>query len=131
MLVLVWNAPQGASSVFTMGGTDPSCDVHSGYESYLCFVNRIIRRGCNQFILLPGKLSAAMIGAFKAVAGRIANSVETSYAQWTQFVVCSVLAVDRRSSAASTKSILMTLTRAVGRVKAFFMSKKVNGRNAP
>ena len=82
-------------------------------------------------MFVPNKLSAAMIGAFKAMGGRVANSAETSYAQWQQYVVCALQAIARRSRTASAKPLLVTPIRAVRRVKAFFVSQKVNGRNAP
>ena len=129
--MLVWDAPQGTPNIFTIAGAGLGSDARSVYEGYLCSVNRIILRESERFIFLPNKLSAAMIGAFKAMGGRVADSVETSYAQWQQYAVCTVQAVARRSSAASTKPMVVTPIRAVRRVKAFFVSQKVNGRNAP
>ena len=129
--MLVWDAPQGTPNIFTIAGAGLGSAARSVYEGYLCSVNRIILRESEQFIFLPNKLSAAMIGAFKAMGGRVADSVETSYAQWQQYAVCTVQAVARRSRAASTKPMVVTPIRAVRRVKAFFVSQKVNGRNAP
>jgi hypothetical protein len=114
-----------------MDGARLSGDPRSAYEGYLSSVNRIILRESERFIFLPNKLSAAMIGAFKAMGGRVADSVETSYAQRQQFAVCAMQAVARRSRATSAKPMLATPIRAVRRVKAFFVSQKVNGRNAP
>ena len=82
-----------------------SSDARSAYEGYLCSVKRM--------------------------GGRVAASVETSFAQWQQYVICTVQAVARRSRAASTKPMALTLIRAARRVNAFFVSQKVNGRNAP
>jgi hypothetical protein len=129
--MLVWDAPQGTPNIFTMDGAWLSSDARSAYKGYLCSVNRIILRESERFIFLPNKLSAAMIGAFKAMGGRVEDSVETSYAQWQQYAVCAVQAVSRRSRATSAKSMLATPIRAVRRVKAFFVAQKVNGRNAP
>ena len=88
-------------------------------------------RNHERFITLPNKLSDAMTGAFKAMGGRVANSAETRHAQWQQYAVCPAHAVVRRSLAASIKPMVVTPLRAVRRVKAFFVSQKVNGRNAP
>jgi hypothetical protein len=129
--MLVWDAPQGKPNIFTMVGRCLSGDARSGDDGYLCSVNRIIRRDSEPFTFLPNKLSAAMIGAFKAMGGRVTNSVETSYAQWQQYGVCAVRAVARRLRAAWAKPIGATPVRSVRRVKAFFVSKKVNGHNAP
>jgi len=129
--MLVWDASQGTPNIFTMAGAGLSSNACSAYEGYLCSVNRIILRESERFIFLPNKLSAAMIGAFKAMGDRVANSVETSYARWQQYLVCAVQAVTRRSRAASAKPMVGTSIRAVRRVKAFFVSQKVNGRNAP
>jgi hypothetical protein len=129
--MLVWDAPQGTPNIFTMAGAFLCSDAHSAYEGYLCCVNRIILRESERFIFLPNKLSAAMIGAFKAMGGRVVDSVETSYAQWQQYAVCAVHAIARRSRVASATPMLVTPIRAVRRVKAFFVSQKVNGRNAP
>jgi hypothetical protein len=79
---------------------------------------------------VPNKLSAAMIGAFKALGGRVVNSIEACYAQWQQFVVCS-MAVSRRACSATIKPPIATPVGAVRRMKAFFVSQKVNCRNAP
>ena len=129
--MLVWDAPQMTPNIVTIAGAGLSSDARSAYEGYMGSVNRIILRESERFIFLPNKLSAAMIGAFKAMGGRVADSVETSYAQWQQYAVCTVQAVARRSRAASTKPMVVTPIRAVRRVKAFFVSQKVNGRNAP
>jgi len=102
--------------------------VWSAYEGYL----RIIRRYTVEYIEFePTKLSMAMIGAFKAMGGRVAQCAETSYAQWQQFVVCASQAVARRSRADWVRPILAAPVTAVRRVKAFFVAQKVNGRNAP
>jgi hypothetical protein len=129
--MLVWDAPQGTPKIFTIAGAGLSSDARSAYEGYLCSVNRIILRESERFTFLPNKLSAAMIGAFKSMGGRVADSVETSYAQWQQYAVCAVQAVARRSRAASPKPMVVTPIGVVRRVKAFFVSQKVNGRNAP
>lgn len=129
--MLVLDAPQGTPNIFTMDGRGLSGEAPGAYEGYLCSVNRIILRESERFIFLPNKLSAAMIGAFKAMGGRVANSVETSYAQWQQYAVCAVQAVARRARAVSAKPMVVTPIRAFRRVKAFFVSQKVDGRNAP
>lgn len=114
--MLVWEALQGTQNVFTMSG--------AGLNSLFGESER--------YFFSPNKLSAAMIGAFKAVRGhRVANSVETSYAQWRQYMGCAVQGAARRSRAASTKLMVMRPIRAVCRMKAFFVSQKVDGRNAP
>ena len=46
-------------------------------------------------------------------------------------VLSAMQAVARRSRAATAKPLTVTPVRAVRRVKAFFVSQKVNGRNAP
>lgn len=61
----------------------------------------------------------------------LAQCAETSCAQWQQFVVCPSQAVARRSRADRDRPILAAPVTAVRRVKAFFVSQKVNGRNAP
>jgi hypothetical protein len=129
--MLVWDARQGTPNIFTMDGAGLSDDARSAYEGYLCSVNRFILRESERFIFLPNRLSAAMIGAFKAMGGRVAGSVETSYAQWQQYAVCTLQCVARRSRATSAKPMLATAIRAVRRAKAFFVSQKVNGHNAP
>ncbi|MFZ2988618.1 hypothetical protein [Ideonella sp.] len=129
--MLVWDAPQGTPNIFAMDGAGLRGEARSAYEGCLYSVRRIIMRGSERFILLQNKLSAAMIGAFKAMGGRVANSVETSYAQWRQYAVCDVQAVALRSRATSAKPMLATPIQAVRRVKAFFVSQKVNRRNAP
>lgn len=129
--MLVWDAPHGAPNIFTMDGARLSGDPRSAYEGYLPSVNRIILRESESFFFLPNKLSTAMIGAFKAMCGRVEDSVETSYTQWQQYAVCAVQCVARRSRATSAKPMLATAIRAFRRVKAFFVSQKVNGRNAP
>ena len=129
--MLVWDSPQGTPNIFMMGGAGLSDDGRSAYEGYLCSVTRIILRDSERFIFLPNKLSAAMLGAFKAMGGRVAKSAETSYAQWQQYAVCAVQTVTRRSRATSAKPTLAIPIRAARRVKAFFVSQKVNGRNAP
>jgi len=129
--MLVWDAPEGTPNIFTMDGAGLIGDARSACEGGLCSVNRIILGESERFIFLPNNLSAAMIGAFKAMGGRVANSVETRYSQWQQYAVCVVQAVSRRSRAASAKRMLATPTRAVRRVKAFFVAQKANGRNAP
>ena len=129
--MLVWDVPQGTPNMFTNVGAGLGSDVRNAYENYLCSVNRIILRDSERFLFVPNKLSAAMIGAFKAMGGRVANSAEISYAQWQQYVVCAMQGIARRSRAASTNPSLVAPIRAVRRVKAFFVAQKVNGRNAP
>lgn len=101
------------------------------YEGYLCAVNRILLQEREQLTFIPNKLSAAMIGAFKAMGGSVVDSVETGYAQWQQYAGCAMQAVARRSLATRAKPLAVTLILALRRVKAFFISQKVNGRNAP
>ena len=130
--MLVWDVPDGPQNISLRGCAPAGDGVWSAYEGYLCAVNRIIGRHTVEYIEFePTKLSMAMIGAFKAMGGRVANSVETSYAQWQQYAVCAVQALARRSRAASAKPMLATPIRTVRRVKAFFVCQKVNGRNAP
>lgn len=93
--MLVWDVPQGTPNMFTNVGAGLGSDVRNAYENYLCSVNRIILRDSERFLFVPNKLSAAMIGAFKAMGGRVANSAEISYAQWQQYVVCAVQAIAR------------------------------------
>lgn len=129
--MLVWEEHGELPNIFAVAGVTEGRAVFSAYESYFISVNRIILRHSERFEFVPNKLSAAMIGAFKAMGGRVVDAVETSYAQWQQYVVCAMQAVARRSRAATAKPLTVTPVRAVRRVKAFFFSQKVNGRNAP
>ena len=129
--MLVCDAPQGTPIISTITGAGLSSDARSACKDYLSYVSRVIMRNHEQFIILPNKLSDAMLGAFKAMGDRIANSAETCHAQWQQYAVCTAQAVVRRSLEASIKPMVMTPLRAVRRMKAFFVSQKVNGRNAP
>jgi hypothetical protein len=129
--MLVWDAHTGPQIVLTTADVALSCDVRSMYESYLCSVNRIIARESEWLMFVPNKLSAAMIGAFMAVGGRVAHCIETSYAQWHQFVLCAVHAIARGSRTVSTQPMVVPPIRAVRRVKAFFVAQKVDGHNAP
>lgn len=129
--MLVWDEAEGSPNVFTMSGVSSGRDVRSFYDCYLCSVNRTILRDGERFDFLPNKLSAAMIGAFKAMCGRAVVAVETCYAQWQQYVGCAMRAVVKRSRQALTQPLSVTPVRPVRRAKAFFVSQKVNGRNAP
>lgn len=129
--MLVWEEHGEMPNMFAVARVIEGRAVLSAYESYFSCVNRIILRHSERFEFVPTKLSAAMIGAFNAMGGRVVDSIETSYAQWQQYVVCAMQAVARRSRAATAKPLTVTLVRAVRRVKAFFVSQKVNGRNAP
>ncbi len=129
--MLVWEEHCGMPNVFAIAGVTDGRDGASAYESYFSSVNRIILGDSARYEFVPNKLSAAMIGAFKAMGGRVVDSIETSYAQWQQYVVCAMQAVARRSHAATAKPLTVTPVRAVRRVKAFFVAQKVNGRNAP
>jgi hypothetical protein len=129
--MLVWEEHCGMPKIFAVAGVTDGRQGLSAYESYFSSVNRIIMRDSARYEFVPNKLSAAMIGAFKAMGGRVVDSIEISYAQWQQYVVCAMQTVARRSRAATAKPLTVTLVRAVRRVKAFFVSQKVNGRNAP
>ena len=129
--MLVWEEHCGMPNIFAVAGRIEGRERLSTYESYFSSVNRIILRDSARYEFVPNKLSAAMIGAFKAMGGRVVDSIETSYAQWQQFVVCASQAVARRSCADRGRPILAAPVTAVRRVKAFFVSQKVNGRNAP
>lgn len=129
--MLVWDDREGAPSSLAMSCVGANQDVRSVYESYRCSVNRIILRDGERFDLLPNKLSAAMIGAFKAMCGRAVVAVETCYAQWQQYAGCAMRAMGKRSRQALTPPLSVTPFRPVRRAKAFFVSQKVNGRNAP
>ncbi len=129
--MLVWDAAGETPNIFTVAGASRGHVGLYAYEDYGCSVNRIILRDCEQFAFIPNKLSAAMIGAFKAMGGRVVDSAETSYAQWQQYVVCAVQAVARHSRATTAKYQAAAPIRVLRRVKAFFVSQKVDGRNAP
>lgn len=129
--MLVWDDREGTPNIFAMSGVSANREARSVYESYLCSVNRIILRDGERFDFLPSKLSAAMIGAFKAMRGRAVIAVETRYAQWQQYVVCATQAVAKRSREVSAKPLSVSTVRPLPRAKAFFVSQKVNGRNAP
>lgn len=130
--MLILAMPEGIQNVLTQGFEPAGDDVRNAYESYRCAVNRILRRQSMEYIdFVPTKLSMAMLGAFKAMGGRVAQCAETSYAQWQQFVVCASQAVARRTRFDWVQPILVMPVMAVRRVKAFFVSQKVNGRNAP
>lgn len=130
--MLVWDMPDGPQNVSLRGCAPAGDGVVTAYEGYLSVFSRIIRRHTVEYIdFEPTKLSMAMIGAFKAMGGRVALCAETSYAQWQQFVVCASQAVARRSRADWVRPVLAAPVTAVRRVKAFFVAQKVNGRNAP
>ncbi|MCW5611724.1 MAG: hypothetical protein KIS83_13760 [Rubrivivax sp.] len=129
--MLVWDDLESTSNIFAMSGVSAKRDARSAHEGYLCSANRILLRDCERLDFLPTKLSAAMIGAFLAMFGRVVDAVETRYAQWQQDVVCAVHAIARRSRVAPPKHLEVAPIRSVRRVKAFFVSQKVNGRNAP
>lgn len=109
--MLVWDTPQGPPNAFTVSG--------------------IIRRDSERLLFVPNKLSAAVVGAFMAIGGQVAHCVETSYAQWHQFVVGAVRAASHRLRTASTQTMVATPISAIRRVNAFFVAQKVDGRNAP
>lgn len=129
--MLVWDDREGTPNIFAMDGVGANQDARSVYESYRCSVNRIILRDGERFDFLPNKLSAAMIGAFKAMCGRAVVAVETRFAQWQQYVVCATQAVAKRSREASAQPLSVSTVRPLRRAKAFFVSQKVNGCNAP
>jgi hypothetical protein len=130
--MLVWDMPDGPQNVSLRGCAPAGAGVGTAYEGYLSVYSRIIRRHTVEYIdFEPTKLSMAMIGAFKAMGGRVAVCAETSYAQWQQFVVCASQAVARRSRSEWVRPVLAVPVTAVRRVKAFFVAQKVNGRNAP
>jgi hypothetical protein len=129
--MLVWDEPCSMPNVFAVVGATERRFGFCAYESCRSSANRIIRRDRDRFDFVPNKLSAALIGAFRAVSGRVLDCIETSYAQWQQYVVCAMQAVARRSRATTAKPPTVTPTRAIRRVKAFFVSQKVNCRNAP
>lgn len=129
--MLVWDDRERALSIFAMSSVGANQDARSVYESYRCSVNRIILRDGERFDFVPNKLSAAMIGAFKAMCGRAVVAVETRYAQWQQYVVCATQAVAKRSREVSAQPLSVSTVRPLRRAKAFFVSQKVNGRNAP
>ena len=129
--MLVWDDREGAPNIFAMDGAGAIQAARSVYESYRCSVNRIILRDGERFDFLPNKLSAAMIGAFKAMCGRAVVAVETRYAQWQQYVVCATQAVAKRCREVSAQPLSVSTVRPLRRAKAFFVSQKVNGRNAP
>ncbi len=79
----------------------------------------------------PNTFSAAMVGAVKALSARVTDCLGTSYAQWQQYVVCSIQAVAPGCRAATVKPSTLTPGRIVRRVKALFLSHKVNCCNAP
>lgn len=130
--MLVWDMPDGPQNVSLRGCAPAGEGVGTAYEGYLSVYSRIIRRHTVEYIdFEPTKLSMAMIGAFKAMGGRVAVCAETCYAQWQQFVVCASQAVARRSRSEWVRPVLAVPVTAVRRVKAFFVAQKVNGRNAP
>ena len=129
--MLVWDDREGAPNIFAMNGVGANRHGRSVSESYWCSVNRIILRDGERFDFLPNKLSAAMIGAFKAMCGRSVVAVETGYAQWQQYMVCAKQAVAKRSRQVSAQPSSVSTVRSLRRAKAFFVSQKVNGRNAP
>lgn len=128
-----WDAPDGTPNIFSIAAAAAatSPDARSVYDGFLCSVNRIILRDSERFACVPNKLSATMVGAVKAMCGRVVDSVETRYSQWPQYVFCAVQAVARRSRVATAKPLAVAPIRAARRLKAFFVSQKVNDRNAP
>lgn len=129
--MLVWDAAGKTPKIFTVAGASKGQVGLYAYDGYGCSVNRILMRDSEQFAFIPNKLSAAMIGAFKAMGGRVVDSAETSYAQWQQYVVCAVQTVARRLRATTAKFQAVAPIRVLRRAKAFFVSQKVDGRNAP
>ena len=130
--MLVWEMPDRPQNICLRGSAPVGDSVWNAYEGYLSAYSRIIRRHTVEYIdFEPTKLSMAMVGAFKAMGGRVAQCAETSYAQWQQFVVCAAQAVARRSRSDRVRPILAAPVTAVRRVKAFFVAQKVSGRNAP
>lgn len=129
--MLVWDAAGETPNIFTVAGVSEERVGLYAFDGYGCSVSRILTRDSEQFTFIPNKLSAAMIGAFMALGGRVVDCVETSYAQWQQYAVCAVQAVARRSRATTVKFPAVAPIRALRRVKAFFVSQKVDGRNAP
>lgn len=123
-----------APDISKMLGVIESKGAFNAYDGYFSQVAGIILRNVQPVTVItvvPYKLSAAMIGAFKAMGGRVESSAETSYAQWQQYSVCAAQAIYRYLSPAAPRPRLSVKTRAVRRVSAFFVSQKVNGRNAP
>lgn len=128
---MAWDDLEGAPSIFSVTGVSASQDARSVCESCPGSVNRFILRDGVRFDFLQNKLSAAMIGAFQAMCGRVGAAVETRYAQWQQYAVCAVDAIARRSRVVPAKHWEVAPIRSVRRVKAFFVFQRINGRNAP
>lgn len=129
--MLVLNQPDVLPSILSIADV-PEQRLELGlYGSYISAVHRIIRRGEDRLDFVPSQLSAAMMDAFGAVHARVGGFIETSCGQWRQYAAGAKQAVVLLSRAATVKPSMASLVRAVRRVKAFFISQKVNLRNAP
>ena len=111
--MLVWKEHRGMSNSFALSGVTEWREALSGYEFAL------------------KKLSAAMLDALMGASGRAVDAIEASHALGQQYAVRVSQALARRSRAATAKPPTVAPVIAVRRVKAFFVSQKVNGRNAP
>lgn len=129
--MLVWDEPGVTPNTFTGAGFTERRVGLGAHESYLSVASRIIRRDRERFDFVHYKLAAALMDALRSVAGCVVDAMGTSCAQWQQYVASANQAVAQRSRAASVKPLTVTPVRAVRCVKAFFISQKVNGRNAP
>ena len=82
-------------------------------------------------ICVPNKLSAAMIGAFKAQRIRVLKSRSSGLDPVVQYVrwASKGMTAGLRSPTASRAPVAPI--RTASRIKAFFVSQKVNGINTP
>jgi hypothetical protein len=85
----------------------------------------------DEFDFVPSKLAQAMTNALKTMAGFVVVAIETSYAQWQLYAGAVMQAVARRSRGEAGKPSVAKSISTMRRVKAFFVSQKVNGHNAP
>ena len=129
--MLVWEGPGVMPNSFTGAGLTEGRDGLDAHESYLSFARRIIRWDRERFDIVPNKLAAALMDALRALAGCVVDAVATSCTRWQECAASANQAAAQHSRGASVKPLTGTPVRAVRRVKAFFISQKVNGRNAP
>lgn len=129
--MLVGNANEAMLSAFRRACVGVLPAPRQTSEGHWLADARISLRNVELFGFSPNKLSAALAGAFKAMAGRFGSALEVSYSQWQQFAVCADEAATRRSRVPAVKPWMARLACANRRVKAFVVAQKVNGRNAP
>lgn len=102
-----------------------------GASPMLSYFEGELRRSCEE-LFNRDPLSQAVITAWRATAGRVARLVPELYSQWHQFNAGASLALRRITEMVATSAeLLRKRPRPQRTAKAFFYSRKVNGRNTP